>query len=258
MGTKISHQFFLPGRGHFSGKVRISLSKRGYHKLGCYFIETGDYLGLYPIFRTDLISKRIICTSDKCRPEELVFPGGELGDLSVRRFIIDDPTMLLGYRDYTGREPMKQISWKQTAKVGKLMVRQNDYTTDRVAVVIVNMDPSQRFLMEECLKLVRTVCERLEDAKVPYELSSNGDLLSLPEGIGKEHLFFILRRLGLSRLTGFTSFAPLIERCVRRRRSNCSYIVVTPAIEPETQALIDYLGSHVDSRPIVMCPDMTK
>ena len=257
-GTRVSHHFFLRGRREFRGRIRFSLTGRGLHELGKYFIETGDFLGLYPILRSDKILKRIVCTSEKCPEEELDFPGGELGDISVRRFIMDDPTMLLGYREYTGREPMKQISWKQTAKVGKLMVRQNDFTTDRVAVVMVNMYSSLRPQLESCLKIVRTVCEQLEDSKIPYELMSNGDLLSVPEGIGREHLFFILRRIGLSRLSGFMTFSTLVERCIGRRRSNCSYVVITPSYGPEMQALTDYLGIHTDSRPIVMVPGGTE
>ena len=253
-GTSVRHHFFLLPHRKFSGKVHFSLNKRGRTELGRYFIDTGDFLGLYPIIVSDAIYKKIICTAKKCSIDELAFPGGEIGNVSVKRFILDDPTMLLGYRDYTGREPMKQISWKQTAKVGKLMVRQNDHTTDRVAVVLVNMEGSQRLLLESCLKLVRTVCEQLEEAKIPYELMSNGDLFSIPEGIGREHLFLILRRLGLSRLGGVTSFSDLVERCVRRRRSNCSYIVITPIIGPERKAQIDYLGNHLDSRPIVLIP----
>ncbi len=253
-GTRADHRFFLPAHSSFSTRLRLSLSRRGLQELGRYFIETGDYLGLYPIIRSDVIDKKVVCTSGKCEAEELSLLGGEMGEASVRRFILDDPTMLLGYRDYTGREPMKQISWKQSAKVGKLMVRQNDYTTDRVAVVMVNMDCSRRPSLENCLKLVRTVCEQLEGKKIPYELMSNGDLLSIPEGVGRAHLFFILRRLGLSRLAGFTTFDSLVERCVRRRRGNCSYIVITPAVGPDDRALIDYLGRHVDSRPIVMIP----
>lgn len=257
-GTSVTHHFYLPAHSKFSGKVRFTLSRRGLHDLGQYFLETGDFLGLYPIMSYGKIYKRIVCTSDKYRAEELDFPGGELGDISVRRFIMDDPTMLLGYREYTGREPMKQISWKQTAKTGRLMVRQNDYTTDRVVTILVNMYSSLRPQLENCLKLVRTVCEQLEESKIPYELMSNGDLLSVPEGIGREHLFFILRRLGLSRLAGFTGFGSLIDRCVRRRRGNSCYIVITPAAGPEETALIDYLGCHVDSRPIVMIPDETE
>ena len=254
-GTSVRHHLYLPAYSKFSGKVRFSLSSRGIHDLGQYFLETGDYLGLYPLINSGIIGKRIVCTSEKYSGGKLKFPGGELGDISVRRFIMDDPTMLLGYREYTGREPMKQISWKQTAKTGKLMVRQNDYTTDSVVTILVNMYSSLRPQMENCLKLVRTVCEQLEEAKIPYELMSNGDLLTVPEGIGREHLFFILRRLGLSRLSGFTGFGSLVDRCVRRRRGNSCYIIITPAVGPEENTLIDYLGCHVDSRPIVMIPD---
>ncbi|MBQ6292282.1 MAG: DUF58 domain-containing protein [Lachnospiraceae bacterium] len=257
-GTSVLHHFYLPPHSKFSGKVHISLSKRGLHDLGKYFLETGDFLGLFPIMTHGTIYKRIVCTSEKCAVGEVGFPGGELGEISVRRFIMDDPTILLGYREYTGREPMKQISWKQTAKTGTLMVRQNDYTSDRVATVLVNMYSSLRPQLEECLKLVRTVCEQLEEAKIPYELMSNGDLLSVPEGMGKEHLFFILRRLGLSRLAGFNGFGSLIDRCIRRRRGNSCYVVITPAAGPEVSALIDYLGAHVDSRPIVMVPGETE
>ena len=122
-------------------------------------------------------------------------------------------------------------------------------------MVVVDVDGTQRQRMEECLKLVRTVIEQLEAAKVPYALMSNGDLLSLPEGIGREHLFFLLRRLGLSRLTRFNTFGTLVERCVRHKRSNCSYIVIAPAVGAERKAWIDYLGSRVESRPIVLVPD---
>ena len=253
-GTSVEHHFFLLGHSRFSGKLHFSLDKRGVQDLGRYYLETGDFFGLYPIIRTDAVCKKVVCTSEKSQGNELDVLGGEIGDMSVRRFLIDDPTILLGYRDYTGREPMKQISWNQTAKVGRLMVRQNDFTTDRVAVVMVDMDSSQRSLLEQCLKLVRSVCELLEEAKIPYELMSNGDLLSIPEGIGRAHLFYILRRLGVSRLAGFTTFESLVERCVRRRRSNCSYIVITPSVGPKDRVLIDYLGGHIDSRPIVIVP----
>jgi uncharacterized protein (DUF58 family) len=254
-GTRVDHHFYLLPRRKFSGKVHISLKKRGLQDLGRFHIETGDFLGLHPVMSSGDIGTKVICTSDKSGPGELEVLGGELGDVSVRRFILDDPTMLLGYREYTGREPMKQISWKQSAKAGKLMVRQNDYTTDRVAVVIVNMDSSQRPIMEHCLKLTRAVCERLEEEKIPYELMSNGDLFSLPEGIGRGHLFFILRRLGLSRPTGYTTLSQLMERCDRRRRSNCSYIIITPPVGDEGQAALERFRRRVDSRPVILYAD---
>ena len=37
--------------------------------------------------------------------------GGMIGDISVNRFIFEDPMLTIGFSDYTGREPMRDISW---------------------------------------------------------------------------------------------------------------------------------------------------
>ena len=251
-GTRVDHHFYLLPRRKFTGKLRFCVTERGLFDFGKYYIEFGDFLGLRPVICSDEIGLRIICTAPQCETPEIEARGGEMGDVSVRRFILDDPSMILGYREYTGREPMKQISWNQTAKANRLMVRQNDFTTDRIAAVIVNMDPTHRPWMEKSLSLTRTVCEKLEAAKIPYALQSNGDLFTLAEGLGKNHLFFIQRRIGLSRLTGYTEFALLIEHCIRQRRMGCTYIVITPELNAECQAAVDRLGRFSDQAPIVL------
>ena len=257
-GIRIDHRFYLLPRQKISGKLRFKVKERGLFDFGKYYLESGDFLGLHPVIRQGEVNLRIICTAEKCEVEDFKPLGGELGDVSVRRFILDDPSLLLGYREYSGREPMKQISWNQTAKTGTLMVRQNDYTTDRIAAVIVNMDPTHTPWMERCLSIVRTVCERLEASGVPYGLMSNGDLFSLPEGLGKSHLFFIQRRIGLSRLTGYTSFSSVIDRCILQRRLGCTYIVVTPTVDEACSAALDRLRRFTDREPIVFCGEETQ
>ena len=252
-GTRIDHHFYLLPRRKFSGKLRFSVKERGLHEFGRYYLESGDYLGLHPVIREGDLDLRIICTAPTCDTPEFEVLGGELGKVSVRRFILDDPSLILGYRDYSGREPMKQISWNQTAKAGHLMVRQNDFTTDRIAEVIVNMDPTHAPWMERCLRLTRTVCERLEAQKIPYSLRSNGDLFSLPEGLGKGHLFFVQRRLGLSRHTGFTGFSALIDRCILQRRMSCTYIVITPTKDENFLAALNRLRRYTDREPVILC-----
>ena len=251
-GTRIDHHFFLLPHRQFSGRLRFCFRQRGLYELGRYYIESGDFLALHPTMRSAALDTRVLCTAALCPTDELEVRGGELGDISVRRFILDDPTMLLGYREYSGREPMKQISWKQSAKVGRLMVRQNDYTTDRIAAVVVNMDSADKRGMERCMQLTRSVCEDLEDRRIPYALLSNGDLFSLSEGLGRSHLFFILRRVALSRLTGFTPFDDLIEACIRRRRGNCSYIVITPSVNEGTERALARLAPHLDQEILVL------
>ena len=251
-GTRIDHHFYLLPHRKFSGRLRLCVRERGFYDLGRYYLESGDFLGLKPVLRDGDVDLRIICTARQCETPEIRALGGELGNVSVRRFILDDPSLLIGYREYSGREPMKQISWNQTAKAGRLMVRQNDFTTDRIAEVIVNIDPSHPPVMEKCLSMTRSVCEKLEEAKIPYAVKSNGDLATLAEGLGKTHLFYIQRRIGLSRYTGYIQFPLLIERCIRQRRLGCTYIVITPELDPSFTAAVERLARYADHQPIIL------
>ena len=252
---RITHHFYLGPRRQYSGKVRFSVKNRGYHELGKYYLESGDFLGLKPVLRTGMIDVHIICTAASCDLPNIRLLGGEMGNVSVQRFIQDDPTMVLGYREYTGREPMKQISWKQTAKTGELIVRQNDFTTDRTAEVIVNIDQTSRSLMERCLSMTTSVCQLLEREKIPYAMTSNGDLFSLKAGLGTGHLFFIQKRIGLSRLTAYIRFPSLINQCLLHRKPNCTYIVVTPMLDDDCRVAVGRLARHADLAPIVLCAE---
>ncbi len=252
-GTRVSYHFSLPPKRQFSGKLQFSVKQRGLYDLGHYYLEFGDFLGLKPRVLSEDIGLKIICTAEACEAPVVRALGGELGNVSVRRFLHDDPTMVLGYRDYTGREPMKQISWNQSARTGRLIVRQNDFTTDRTAVVLVNIDPSSRRLMERCLSLTGSVCRLLEKEKIPYAMMSNGDLHSLTEGLGTGHLFFIQRRIGLSSLTGYTGFPSLVEKCLRRHKPGCTHIVITPALDEDIRAGIRRLSRYTDREPLVFC-----
>ena len=213
-GTQINHHFFLAPKRRFSGKLRFSVKQRGLYDLGKYYLELGDFLGLKPQLRTGSLDLRIICTAAPCEPPAIQALGG---NVYVTRGYFDDPTLIIGTRDYSGREPLKQISWNQSAKAGRLIVRQNDFTTDRTAVVIVNIDPTYRKLMERCLSMTSSVCQLLEKEKIPYSMMSNGDLHSLTEGLGTSHLFSIQRRIGLSSHTGYVGFSSVVSDCIRMK-----------------------------------------
>ena len=252
VGTRIDYNFYLLPHRRFSGKVRLSINKRGMFDLGRYYVETGDLMGLSPTLHSDNIGVRVICTS-ACAPlDEPDTLGGFLGDVSVRRFIHEDPCMLIGYSDYTGREPMKQISWFQTAKAGKLTVRRLDHTVDRNVTLVVNMEAFDRYATERCLEMTRTVCEQLEERNVPYALDSNGDLHHLYEGLGRSHLFLILRRIGLSRLTGYLPFASLVDYCIEHRKGADSYIVVTPVLNAAGERALRRLQAVSDTKICVL------
>ncbi len=72
--------------------------------------------------------------------EELAPAGALLGDISVRRWIVDDPPLMtIGIREYTGNEPERYIHWPSSMKHNKLMVKNFDFTTDNSVLIALNM-----------------------------------------------------------------------------------------------------------------------
>ena len=66
------------------------------------------------------------------------------------------------------------------------------------------------------------------------------------------HLFFILLRIGLSRLAGYRSFSALVDRCIAHRSGTDSYIVVTPALSGAGQQALRRLQAYSDTKLCVL------
>ncbi len=235
-----SHSLFLLTHRSFQHNIYFSLPKRGVYRGGKYYVETGDFLGFSSWVVSGDASTDITVMPKACTDEYILkVLGGYMGDISVRRFIMEDPVLTIGYLDYTGREPMKKISWKHSAKVGKLMVKNSDYTVDANAAIVLNLASGSAREKEKCLEIVRTVCEKLEDEHISYQFLSNGDAGNLDEGYGKRHLEQIMTNLGRSTLVSFFSFDDLIDRCIRERKRSRSYFIISaPLSDNERAALI--------------------
>ncbi|MBR3475204.1 MAG: DUF58 domain-containing protein [Oscillospiraceae bacterium] len=252
--TRIRYHFCLPPGKKYSGRLRISCAHRGQYRIGRYYLLRSDYMGLDPLIRNGDMGLCLVCTAKRCRipkPETL---GGVMGEVPVRRFILDDPCMLKGYREYTGREPMKQISWMMTAKAGQLMVRQNDFIIDRNVSILLNMEEgAPKEELERCLELLRSVCEELEAQRVPYALFTNGDVFSLDEGLGRNHVLYIQRRIGLSRLISYFGFTMLVDQYLFRPREYSSCIVIAPRLNKCLRETLPRLQRCTGREPMLLC-----
>ncbi len=231
----------------------FTLPRRGVYRGGRTFLETGDFLGFRSRVLSDRIDGSITVMPRKCQEEKVVRTlGGYIGDISVRRFIIEDPVLTIGLRDYTGREPMKKISWPHSARAGRLMVKDSDYTVDVNVAVVLNMASGTVEEKEKSLEIVRTVCEQLEERRIPYRFLSNGDVASRREGFGRTHLRALMTDLGRSELVSYTSFDVLIDRCIRERKNNRSYILVSPPLSAENRASLGRLVKYCSLEPCVL------
>ena len=224
-------------------KIPLTISKRGRYVLQQFQLYSGDFLGLKEQVRFCGTFHEVVAVPEEFPVEALsdLF-GGFLGDVSVNRFIIEDPVLTLGYREYTGREPMKMISWTQSARSNSLMVKKYDYTVEPSVSVVLNTDcggPAVPELLETCFSIARSVCSMLENRNLKYSFSSNcipaGNLSSsrsLTEGLGQQHFNGILEYLGQSTYDHSITIEQLLEKEAARNTS-AGCILITPGNEPE-------------------------
>jgi hypothetical protein len=226
-------------RQRITRQVEISFPSRGTYEIGAWRLAAGDLLGISEYAITGPAQELVVMPERAKNARSLEALGGFLGDVSVRRFILEDPVLTVGFRDYTGREPMKAISWTRTAMTGALQVRQYDHTAEQVVSVLLNVEGASPTALEECFRLTRSACEALERKKIPYVFRTNGNLpgpvgkvFYLGEGLGGTHLSTILFGLGKADGTCFYSFRYLVKQTLGRRRGNEAYILITPELDP--------------------------
>ena len=259
LSSYTEYRITLRGRRSVTRNVAMTFQERGVYTIGKYQLSAGDLLGFREAKRHGEGQKVVVMPHRSQQQTAIDAVGGFLGDISVRRFILEDPILTTGFRDYTGREPMRSISWTRTAQSGALQVKQYDYTAERHVVVLLNTEGADAQQLEECLRLTRSVCEKLEQQKVPYSFRTNanlpgpvGKIHSMMEGLGEQHLNTILYGLGCADGTCFHSFRYLTQQTLKKRKASESYIVITPDDKGTAHSCILELSNAVGAPVCVL------
>lgn len=226
---------WLRPRQGLKREIAAQIPRRGRYVLQQFELSGGDFLGLNEKSKLcgqfhEVVAAPVELPS--ARLDELF--GGFMGDVSVRRFILEDPVLTLGYREYTGREPMKMISWTQSARAGSLMVKKLDHTVEPSVAVLLNVEGGTEELLETCFSLARTVCSMLERRGVKYSFATNSVLAgaaSAPgaaeEGLGRRHYMGVLEQLGRATYSCCADAERLLEREILRGTA-AGRILITP------------------------------
>lgn len=231
----VEERLSLGGRQRRSRSLAFVPSLRGQYAPGSCRMSIGDLLGFQESSLEIPAGKLVVMPETAKNRKSLDAVSGFLGDFSVRRFILEDPILTTGFRDYSGREPMKDISWTRSAMTGSLQVKQYDHTAERTVTVLLNVEDGTPTELEGAFRQMRTVCEALDRRRIPFSMRTNGSLtgpvgklFSLSEGLGEQHLNTILFSLGQADYTCYHGFARLTRQALDNRKSSESYILITP------------------------------
>ena len=169
----------MKGHQQVRRSLRASIAQRGEYCFSYADFYAGDFLGFREYAYRMENDSRIVVFPAKL--ENAALPktfSDALDELARNKQLLEDPLSVCGYRDYTGAEPMRQISWKQSAVHNALIVKQFDPVWRQDVLIALDTDLHGDFddyfrQLETCFSLARTVCERIEQHNIAYQLVTN-------------------------------------------------------------------------------------
>ena len=265
-GEQAFNKFFMFPYQKVNIHTTISIQNRGRHMLEGATLFGGDFFGIESLVRWKKAWGEVIVIPRKIKSPSLdKVLGGFLGDISVRRFIMPDPVLSVGAREYTGREPQKDISWVHSVRAGRLLVKQYDHTLELAVTVILNLETehTNEAALEQCFSLTRSICEELERKRIKYSFLTNavaagaiGRGNDLRDGLGSSHLGAVLECLGRAIYSWRGSFNSLLQKALHRAEQGRYHIIITPeAVRTAETVTINRLRATTGSEAIVITPE---
>jgi len=201
----------LDPRAEEKFEYRLEARKRGYYPIGPLVFSTGDLLGLGG---SDLHSEsrvEYLTVYPKIVPlTRLNFPSrSPLGTLRHSQPIFEDPTRVMGKRDYVTGDSLRRVDWKSTATTGRMQVKLFEPSIALETVLFLDVDGQNYFYrtridaVELAIVIAASVANWITAKGQTVGFYTNGeDPLAvdeqaqfLPPRRGKAHLMRILETL---------------------------------------------------------------
>ena len=234
-------------------RVKRSISAVIYERGVFHFKEAqlffGDFLGIKEKERVIKQNQSIVVYPQRMDDERLSKVLSDiLGEISVRSFLFADPMLVLGYRDYTGREPLRSISFPMTAKRNEMTVKEFDHTREELVDLIFDVEYKGDFehyfdQRETTFCIVRTFCEAFEKKGISYRLITNAYYAEMDVrgvnviqsgGSGGSSFHKILEMLGMASGASMCKTEELLHYVFRHFSQEKEFIYVAQRREQET------------------------
>ena len=120
--------------------------KRGVYLFRNMNADIGDFFGLSFSSKEIDDYMEIMVFPKIIKMNEVFFNNKSLmGDITVKRWLHKDPLYIKGIRDYRSEDRMKDIHWKSSLRMNKLMVKEYDHTSDMEVVIIINVQADENY-----------------------------------------------------------------------------------------------------------------
>ena len=173
------------------------------------------------------------------------------GEAERKKYMLEDPFVFRGIRDYTSNDSLKNVNWKATARTGNLCVNEYNESISRNVCILLNLEDDGMLtydsVNEEAISLAASVAEEFIRQGINVSLISNAcdvdtkEAVGIREGSGVGHLGSIntvLARMDLK--LEKEEFAAFINRTFIKNVSvqssdNSVYVVISASRRKKLQ-----------------------
>jgi uncharacterized protein (DUF58 family) len=258
----------IPSKGKYQFQYWLDARRRGYYPVGPLNLYSGDVFGVVdtikhsytPVYLT--VYPKIIPLSRAPVPSQ-----APLGTLRYHQPIFEDPSRVIGKRDYVVGDSLRRVDWKASASSGRLQVKTYEPSIALETQICLNLnaleyEPRRRYDDSElAIVAAASLANWVVSQRQAVGLATNGvdplgeqgRSLPVPPRRGRGHLMRLLE--ALARVECTESF-PLVELLQNQRLHlpwGATQILITPSLDDGAfDALFQARRSGLDTMIILV------
>ncbi len=258
----VDQQFSLKRKQRLTRTLDVYMQKRGCYRMLGARLYRGDFFGLTETTQLYEEFHEIVVYPERVGSDSLSRAvTGLIGDIVSRRYLLTDPILTMGMRDFVNGDPVRAISWKQTARRGRLTVREFEYTRDEACRIVFLIPDRERVgeeLLDICCGLVRSIAELLTQKGVSAVFYTNASQKgvfidrSYSCTVRLRNIGVLLEALGRIYEIATCRQEQLVNDCVRGIDDRQELILVVPRKTDQAMAAADRLMAMAGRRIITV------
>lgn len=247
----------------------ITVTARGIYHLQSATMTAGDVFGILNVVRTIPLDLELMVFPEIVAMRDIPFSNKSwIGDVTVRRWMLEDPFWKSGVRPYLPGDSLKSVDWKATARTNQLQVHQFDYTADRKLMILVNFETTARMwskvtrpeAVEKAISYAASIANVTVTQGIETGFACNGTMKSLqkgqavilPPGAGSHHLTDMFEAMAQLELELSCSFRTFLESW--EESTGTDFIVITPIPLTEVENNISRIRMRGNGVEIIEIP----
>lgn len=233
-------------------RYRLKAQRRGYFVLGPVAVQVEDFFGLSAM-NAELPGTDVLLVYPRLYSlEELgLQPQAPFGERRGGERIFEDPSLMMGTREYTPDDPFNRVDWKATARSLQLQVRVFEPSVTTAVALFLNVNTFRyawegvdEERLEWAISLTASLAQAAHSLGYLVGVYANGPVpgrstsLRLPPRQNPEQMALIMEGLAMVSGPGFVPIEGLLDQSRAELGWGTVVVVITPYLGPTLRSAL--------------------